>query len=101
MAFAEPNLLNPIIWAERTLPGLREKRGVSPDETAILRWKLAKQLKAVGFAEILIRNTDWLHPATPQSLIPIVSQMGLVLERIPLIKEFTGSVLISAQKPRL
>ncbi|MEP7289257.1 MAG: methyltransferase domain-containing protein [Chloroflexota bacterium] len=99
IAFAEPNMLNPQIWAERNIAAVRERNGASPDETAIVRWQLARDLAEIGFVDCNIRNTDWLHPSTPQALIPLVSNLGLVLESIPGIKEFTGSVLIQASRP--
>src|SRR5574341_55663 len=99
IAFAEPNMLNPQIWAERHIPAIRERNFVAPDETAIVRWRLARDLEAIGFDNIEIRNVDWLHPATPEPLIRTVYSLGLWLERIPLIREFSGSVLISARRP--
>jgi 2-polyprenyl-3-methyl-5-hydroxy-6-metoxy-1,4-benzoquinol methylase len=99
MAFAEPNMLNPQVWAERNIPAVRLRNGVSPDETAIVRWTMARDLATIGFTDIHLRNIDWLHPATPEALIPLVSNAGLVMEKIPLIREFTGSLLISARRP--
>jgi 2-polyprenyl-3-methyl-5-hydroxy-6-metoxy-1,4-benzoquinol methylase len=98
IAFAEPNMLNPQVWAERHIPSIRRRNGVSEDETAIIRWQLSKNLRAIGFRNITIRNVDWLHPQTPQPLIRAVYNFGLVLEKIPVIKEFSGSVIICAQK---
>jgi hypothetical protein len=60
---------------------------------------LARDLAAIGFINIEIRNVDWLHPRTPKLLIRSVYIAGLFLERMPLIKEFTGSVLITARRP--
>lgn len=99
IAFAEPNMLNPQVWAERHIPYVRKRNHASPDETAIVRWKLARQLSEIGFIDIKITNTDWLHPRTPPALINTVSRIGVLLEHIPLIKEFTGSVLIVARRP--
>jgi SAM-dependent methyltransferase len=99
IAFAEPNMLNPQVWAERNIPAVRDHNDVSPDETAFVRWWLARDLVKIGFCDIQIRNTDWLHPATPERLIPFIWQLGLLMERIPGIREFTGSLLISAQRP--
>lgn len=98
-AFAEPNMLNPQVWAERNIPAIRERNGVSADETAFVRWEIAQRLAKTGFTDVHVRNVDWLHPATPRSLIPFVSQVGLVFEQIPFIREFTGSLLISARRP--
>jgi 2-polyprenyl-3-methyl-5-hydroxy-6-metoxy-1,4-benzoquinol methylase len=99
IAFAEPNMLNPQIWAERNIPAIRRRLHVSPDETAIVRRKLARELTHTGFTDIHIRNVDWLHPRTPKSMIRIVHRVGLILEQIPLLREFSGSVLIKAIRP--
>ena len=96
LAFAEPNLLNPQIWMERNFR--RWFPYVSPDETAIVRWRLERQLRAAGFSDIAITPFDWLHPSTPPSLIRFVDGVGRALERIPGVREFAGSVLISATR---
>lgn len=101
IVFAEPNMLNPQIWLERHVGWFRKRYNVSPDETAIVRWRLVRDLTLIGFKEIQIRNVDWLHPRTPKPLIKSVYAAGLILERIPLIKEFTGSVLITAYRPEI
>jgi 2-polyprenyl-3-methyl-5-hydroxy-6-metoxy-1,4-benzoquinol methylase len=98
LVFAEPNMLNPQIWAERNIPAIRKRNHVSEDETAFIRWELAKKLKQTGFKNTVIQNIDWLHPATPSPLIPFIRQLGLYLECIPLVKEFSGSLLIYAER---
>jgi SAM-dependent methyltransferase len=99
IAFAEPNLLNPQVYLERRLSRSKLFSYVSPDETAFVRSKLYSLLEQRGFTDILITPFDWLHPATPKPLIPLVSKVGTVIERVPLIKEFSGSLAISARKP--
>jgi len=39
-----------------------------------------------------------LHPAIPAGLVPFVEKFGLFLEKVPLIKEIAGSLLIYAKK---
>jgi 2-polyprenyl-3-methyl-5-hydroxy-6-metoxy-1,4-benzoquinol methylase len=98
MAFAEPNMLNPQVFAERTF--LRRALSyVSPDETAFVRWSLAAKLKKQGFTDVSIKPFDWLHPSIPASLVITVDMFGSVLEHIPLVREFAGSLLISCRKP--
>jgi 2-polyprenyl-3-methyl-5-hydroxy-6-metoxy-1,4-benzoquinol methylase len=98
LAFAEPNMLNPQIAAERSF--LRPLfKAVSPDETAFVRWSLARQLTEVGFTDVQIKPFDWLHPAVPRSLISTVKALGRVFEAIPGIREFSGSLVISAKRP--
>ena len=98
IAFAEPNFLNPQIFAERTFlrPFLAH---VSPDETAFTRCGISRKLSQAGFTNVNVTPFDWLHPAVPKKFIPIVLQIGIVLEKIPIVKEFSGSLLITAQKP--
>ncbi len=102
LSFAEPNLLNPQVWAERNLRGVlpRVFWYISPDETAFVRWKLIAQLQAAGFQEPTIVPFDWLHPSTPSTLMPLVNTMGRALEALPGIREFAGSLYIRARRPR-
>lgn len=99
-SFAEPNMLNPQVFFERNVPALRGLLHVSPDETAFVRWGLARTLQRHGFADIRIVPFDWLHPFTPVSLIGPVRAVGAVLERMPAAREFSGSLAIHARKPR-
>lgn len=100
LAFAEPNLLNPQVWMERTFRSWFPY--VSPDETAIVRWGLGRRLERAGFSDVVITPFDWLHPATPAPLIGVVDGAGRLLERVPAFREFAGSVLIAARSgPRV
>ncbi len=99
LVFAEPNMLNPQIWAERNLPAIRRRAHVTPGETAIIRFRLARELADIGFTEIEIVNVDWLHPLTPRPLITFVQKVESIFERLPGIREFSGSVLIHARRP--
>ena len=99
VCFAEPNMLNPQILIQKNIPLVKKALGDSPDETAFVRWTLAAFLKGKGFADIDIKPFDWLHPLTPEALIPGVSRWGAVLEGIPGVREFAGSLLIRCRKP--
>lgn len=98
ISFAEPNMLNPQIMVQKNIPWIKQKMGDSPDETAFFRWQIARYLMEAGFQSIRVYAFDWLHPMVPTGLIPVVTKMGSVMERIPLIKEFAGSLLITARK---
>ncbi|MEI7850501.1 MAG: class I SAM-dependent methyltransferase [Kiritimatiellales bacterium] len=97
MSFAEPNMLNPQIFAERKFRRFFPR--ISQDETAFMRSSLKRLLKKSGFCDISIVPFDWLHPAVPEKLIPAVSATGRVLERIPFVREFSGSLHILAMRP--
>jgi 2-polyprenyl-3-methyl-5-hydroxy-6-metoxy-1,4-benzoquinol methylase len=99
LSFAEPNLLNPQIFVQKTIPWIKRLAGDSPDETAFIRWQLARRLRGAGFDEIRIVPFDWLHPATPERLIGFIEQAGRWLEAVPVFREFSGSVIIRARRP--
>ena len=98
IAFAEPNMMNPQVALQRNLGPLRRWAGVSPAETAFFRWRLAKLLTRSGFHQVSVEPFDFLHPAVPRPLIATVRALGEVLECVPVLREISGSLVISAQR---
>lgn len=96
--FTEPNYINPQIFISLNILWLREKLELSPDETALVRWKAETLLKKIGFTDIKVVNFDFLYPLTPKWAIPGVEKLSAVLEKIPLIKELSGSLVIFGRK---
>ena len=99
LAFAEPNMLNPQIYLERKFHYLPAFSSTSPDETAFVRWKIASQLRRIGFEDVSVVPFDWLHPATPKPLIRVLRGLGNVIEYLPGVREFSGSLYIEARRP--
>lgn len=99
IAFAEPNILNPQVAVMFHLGLTKRYFGVSPDERAFSRFRAAAALREAGFEAVSVRPFDFLHPATPAGLIDAVSGLGQVVERLPLVREVAGSMLISARRP--
>ncbi len=98
IVFAEPNMLNPQIFIQKNIPFIKRLAGDSPDETAVVRWKMVALLKQLGFKKARVFPYDFLHPITPKPLINIVSEISKALEQLPLIKEIAGSHIIYAEK---
>jgi hypothetical protein len=73
--------------------------GVSPDEMAFSRFRALRALRAAGFAEAVVEPLDFLHPATPEALCDAVDRIGRVVERLPLLREITGSFVVRASRP--
>lgn len=96
--FSEPNMLNPQVFVERNIRFIGKLLQNSPTETAFFRWRLSSFLARQGFSEMKIKPFDFLHPAVPAPFIGIVSFFGIILENLPLVKEFAGSLIISAKK---
>ena len=100
ISFAEPNMLNPQVFLERKLAFIRPLFWYnSPDETAFVRWSLRTLLAKTGFHEVNLQPFDWLHPAVPQPLIPLVRHAGSWLEKTPGLREFSGSLYICGRRP--
>jgi SAM-dependent methyltransferase len=98
-AFAEPNILNPQVVVMFKLGLTKKYFGVSPDEMAFSRFRAARALRGAGFTEVEVRPFDFLHPATPRGMLAAVERAGRALERLPLVREIAGSMVISAVKP--
>jgi len=96
--FTEPNMLNPQIMLQKNIPPLKAIMGDSPDETAFFRWKIKKVLLAAGFSGVKAEPFDFLHPWIPGALATAADKVGALLERIPLLREIAGSLLIRASK---
>ncbi len=97
LCIAEPNMLNPQVFVERKLRRLFPY--VSPDETAFVRWVFKKDLQEAGFRDIFAKPFDWLHPQVPEQMISLVSGAGKLIENVPLVREFSGSLYIEARRP--
>ena len=100
MSFAEPNMLNPQIMIQKNLPFIKARMGDSPDECAFMRAQLRSILLKTGFVNVRIKPFDWLHPVTPPVLIKWILKVGDILEKLPLIREFAGSLYISCYRPQ-
>jgi 2-polyprenyl-3-methyl-5-hydroxy-6-metoxy-1,4-benzoquinol methylase len=100
VAFAEPNMLNPQIAIQKNIPWVKKMLGDSPDETAFFRWKARRLLQSCGFDRVEAQPFDFLHPSVPSSLIGIVQAFGGVAERIPILREIAGSIILWGRKPK-
>lgn len=99
IVFAEPNILNPQVAVMFHLGLTKKYFGVSPDEMAFSRFRAARALRRAGFAEVAVKPFDFLHPATPARAIHAVARVGRALERVPLLREIAGSMVITARRP--
>ena len=96
--FSEPNMMNPQIALQKNVGFIKRRVGDSPDETAFFRWEMQRLLRAAGFAEMEIRHFDFLHPFTPPALLNAVARCGELLEKIPVVRAISGSLILCARK---
>jgi ubiquinone/menaquinone biosynthesis C-methylase UbiE len=98
IAFTEPNMMNPQIALQKNIPALKKALGDSPDESAFFIWSFRKKLKKAGFTKIDIIPFDFLHPGIPKGLIKTILPFTDLAEKIPLLKQISGSLYIKALK---
>jgi len=99
LCFAEPNMLNPQVFLERNVRWIGRLLDNSPGETAFVRWRLRRELAALGVTDLEIQPFDFLYPLTPRPLIAAVERFGRLLEGVPLVAEIAGSLLVSGVRP--
>lgn len=98
-SFSEPNMLNPQIALQKNIGFIKRRVGDTPDETAFFKWEIEHLLCETGFVEVAVENFDFLHPLTPPVLLGTVSRLGELLERVPLARAISGSLLLCGLKP--
>jgi len=96
--FTEPNMMNPQIALIKNIPAIKRRAGDSPDETAFFRWGIAGKLRDHGFTDISIVPFDFMHPRIPESLLGVAGQLTSVIEKMPVLKEIAGSLIIQCKK---
>jgi 2-polyprenyl-3-methyl-5-hydroxy-6-metoxy-1,4-benzoquinol methylase len=99
MMFTEPNMMNPQVALTKNVPSLKRRAGDSPDETAFFRWQIAKKIREHNFVDVLVQPFDFVHPQTPAGLLNLTERLTIILEKIPLVKEIAGSLIIQCRKP--
>jgi hypothetical protein len=65
----------------------------------LFRWDIARKLTMRGFVGVRVRPHEFLHPSTPQPLVSSVQTLTGWLEKLPVVREIAGSLLIYAMKP--
>lgn len=97
--FTEPNMLNPQIALQKNVPYIKKKLGDSPDETAFFIWDIKRRFIRAGFnQDLIVFPFDFLHPNIPKSLVALIEPVCSFLEKIPIIKQISGSLFIKAIK---
>ncbi len=96
--FIEPNIYNPFVHLIFSYPYWRKKAHLDPDEMAFSKSFVTKKLIKAGYKNVKVEYKDFLLPGIPDFLIQPSILIGNVLEKIPLIKNVSQSIFISAVK---
>jgi SAM-dependent methyltransferase len=96
-AFSEPNIVNPLIWAERNIDWLRRRRHVLEHERAFTAGGLKEDFEEAGYTVDVAEPYEFLWPNAPGVLVPGVLRIEPLLERTPL-RAIAGSVHIAGRR---
>ena len=83
---------------EKKISYLKKRAQNTPDEGAFIRWHLKYFLSRNGFKNVKVIPFDLLHPATPKKFTKQVIKLSNILEKIPVIKEISGSLIVYGEK---
>jgi dolichol-phosphate mannosyltransferase len=100
LLFFEANYWNPQVFLKNHAPGAGEWTGEAPCQVGMRRYKLMRLASQQGFTQVEITPYDIVHPLTPRWLVPLLQSLAFILEHAPFIREFCGTLYISAQRPR-
>jgi SAM-dependent methyltransferase len=96
--FLEPNIYNPYVHLIFSYIPLRKMAHLEPDEMAFSKSFVTEKLENAGYTSIHVEYKDFLLPGIPEFLVQPSIVIGDVLEKIPLVKNVSQSIFISAKK---
>jgi SAM-dependent methyltransferase len=97
--FSEPNMMNPQIALEKNIRWFGRLLENAEGETAFFRSRLSASIRKAGFIDVSVEPFDFLHPLVPKALTGFFEALGCFLEKVPVVKEIAGSLMVRAQKP--
>ena len=97
--FSGPNMLNPQVALEKNDRVIGRWLQNTEDETAFFRWQLSDTLQKTGFSSVSVQPYDFLHPLVPAPLVGAMTRVGSFIEQVPVLREISGSLLITATHP--
>lgn len=95
IVFIEPNMLNPLLFLIKNVRFIGKMMGETADETAFYRWQLKKILYDNGFRKVKVEPVDFFGNFYPDSIFKVLKKFLLFLEKVPIVREFSGSLIIT------
>jgi len=93
-----PNILNPLHYSRARVGLMRWILKENSQSDDFTRWQWVNLLERYGFKPICVKPIEFTSPYIPLRLMGISTKVGEMLERIPIAKEFAGTLLIVARK---
>ena len=93
-----PNILNPIHYGRARNCLVRAVVKETSQSEDFTRWQWVRILSSLGYGEITVRPISFDSPHTPMFLAKTVIFISSILERMPIVREFAGSLMIIGRK---
>jgi dolichol-phosphate mannosyltransferase len=97
--FFDPNPWNPYYRIKKLVSKLFFFMKRAENNEFFDRFSLFTLLSEVGYIKIKILPYDFLFPPLPKFLLWPMQNLSLILENFPYVRNFSGSLVIWAQKP--
>jgi 2-polyprenyl-3-methyl-5-hydroxy-6-metoxy-1,4-benzoquinol methylase len=99
IVFLEPNIYNPYCQLIFKNAYFRKKAALEPGEMAFSKRFINDKLSSLGYENIEIEFKDFLLPGIPRLFVKPSVFFGAIAEKIPIVRMWSQSIYISAQKP--
>lgn len=94
-----PNILNPLHYCRARVKWARWLLHEDSESVDLDRWHWHGILEGPGaFKDVVVTPIEFTSPYTPKWAFPILDKCGRMLERLPGVREFAGSLFIGARK---
>ena len=74
------------------------KRDIKSKKNVGYNLGIEKKLREYGFTAISVIPFDFMHPQIPEFLLDVAEQLTSVIEKVPILKEIAGSLIIQCRK---
>lgn len=99
LLFFEANYWNPQVFVKTMVPGVGRLAGNARCQVGMRKYDLMREASHQGFTHVQVIPYDIIHALTPRFLIQWLRAVAFVLEQIPFLREFCGTLYIWARKP--
>lgn len=93
-----PNILNPIHYGRSSVNIVRKILHENSDAKNFTRWKWDSILSMYNLKTVCIKPIEFTSPYIPTKLVPLCIKVSQVLEVIPIVREFAGTIIMVARK---
>jgi SAM-dependent methyltransferase len=97
--FFEANYWNPQVLVKSVVPVIGRWAGNARCQVGMKKYRLMHALSRNDFTHVEIIPYDLVHARTPASLVRYIRKLAFILEHVPVIREFCGTLYIWAKKP--